>query len=81
MFFVATDRFANSSSTVVLSLKDGERMIEDRPLTETKEQIGGFFVVDVADLDAALSWAEKCPVSKFGKIEIRQSIMPISNAP
>jgi hypothetical protein len=56
-------------------LKDGEKRIQDGPFAETKETLGGFFAIDVPDLDAALAWAKKCPAAKTGKIEIRASAM------
>ena len=43
----------------------------DGPYADTKEQFAGYFFVDVPDLDAAISWAERCPSSKYGSIEIR----------
>jgi len=49
--------------------------VQDDPLAETHGTLGGFFVIDVPDLDAAMVWAEKCPAAKHGKIEIRASAM------
>jgi hypothetical protein len=49
------------------------RSPEDGPYADTKEQIGGTFVIDVPDLDAALAWAEKHPAAQWGTIEIRPS--------
>ncbi len=45
--------------------------VEDGPFTETKEQLGGFYIVDVNDLDAALDWAAKCPSAESGVVEVR----------
>ncbi|PCH81821.1 MAG: hypothetical protein COB90_03025 [Hyphomicrobiales bacterium] len=74
--FVDTDWLKPSSTATVLSLKDGKRHVQDGPYADTKEQLGGFFVINVADLDAALAWAEKCPAAKYGYIEVRPSAMP-----
>ncbi|MGZ5786383.1 MAG: YciI family protein, partial [Ramlibacter sp.] len=41
------------------------------PYADTKEQLGGFYILDVADLDAALSWAARCPGAALGSIEVR----------
>ncbi|KIT15777.1 YciI family protein [Jannaschia aquimarina] len=74
--FVDTDYLAPSSSATVLSLADGVRQIQDGPYADTREQLGGYFVIDVPDLDTALDWAEKCPSAQYGKIEVRPSAMP-----
>ena len=42
--------------------RDGERLVTDGPFAETKEQLGGFYLIEAADLDAALEWAEKIPL-------------------
>jgi hypothetical protein len=49
--------------------------VQDGPFAETRESLGGYFVVDVANLDAAMVWAEKCPAMRYGKVEIRASAM------
>lgn len=54
-----------------LRLRDGERMVQDGPYADTKEQLGGYFVLDVPDLDTALDWAARCPAAAYGAIEIR----------
>lgn len=50
---------------------DGTMFVQDGPITETKEQLGGIFVIDVPDLDAALEWAARAPVSA---VEVRQNL-------
>lgn len=62
-----------SSSTTTLTRRDGAMRVQDGPYADTKEQLGGTFVLDVPDLDAALAWAEKCPAAAWGTIEIRPS--------
>ena len=62
-----------SSSTTTLTRRDGSLRVQDGPYADTKEQLGGTFVIDVPDLDAALAWAEKCPAAAWGTIEIRPS--------
>ena len=73
--FVDTDWLHPAETATTITLKDGEKRIQDGPYAETKETLGGFFAIDVPDLDAALAWAEKCPAAKHGKIEIRSSAM------
>jgi hypothetical protein len=71
---VATDWLKPSFAGTTITLRDGARRVQDGPYAATKEQLGGFFVIDVPDLDAALSWAEKCPSVHQGIIEIRPSM-------
>jgi hypothetical protein len=46
-------------------------MITDGPFAETKEQLGGYYLIEAANLDAALDWAAKCPGARIGTIEVR----------
>ena len=68
-----------SSSSTTLTLKEGRLRVQDGPYADTKEQIGGTFVLDVPDLDAAIAWAEKCPAAQWGTIEIRPSAVRFSD--
>ncbi len=54
-----------------LRLNGGKRHVQDGPYADTKEQLGGFFIVDVPDLDAALEWAARCPAAATGAVEVR----------
>lgn len=74
--FVDTDWLQPSTNATTITLKHGEKRVQDGPYADTKEQLGGYFVIDVPDLDAALSWAEKCPSVHYGIIEVRASAMP-----
>jgi hypothetical protein len=62
-------RPTNSASTVRVA--DGKTQVLDGPYAETKEQLGGYFLIDVPDLDAALSWAARCPGASHGSVEVR----------
>lgn len=73
--FVSTDWLAPSSSSTTISLAGGKRHIQDGPFSESKEQVGGYYVIDVADLDTALAWAEKCPAVQYGTVEVRPTAM------
>ena len=73
--FVDTDWLQPTETATTVSLKGGTRLVQDGPFADTKESLGGYFVIDVADLDAAMVWAEKCPAAKTGKVEIRASAM------
>lgn len=73
--FVSTDWLKPSFTATTITLKDGTRRVQDGPFAASKEQIGGYYVIDVADLDAALAWAEKCPAAHAGVVEVRPSAM------
>ncbi|MGH1358855.1 MAG: YciI family protein [Burkholderiaceae bacterium] len=73
--FVDTDWLQPSLTATTVSMADGDRLIQDGPYADTKEQLGGYFVIDVADLDSALDWAARCPAAQMGKVEVRPSAM------
>jgi hypothetical protein len=60
-----------SDATTTVTLVNGEFVVQDGPFADTKEQLGGTFVIDVADLDAALEWARRAPSVAWGHVEIR----------
>ncbi len=66
------------SSATTLRLRDGQRLLQDGPFADTKEQLGGYFVIDVADLDAALAWAQRCPSAAEGAVEVRPLLPPMA---
>ena len=68
---IASDRLRPTSTATTVSIVDGETKVLDGPYAETKEQLGGYYLVDVPDLDAALSWAARCPGAAHGRIEVR----------
>jgi len=53
-----------------LRQRDGERHVQDGPYAETKEQLGGFYEIEVPDLDKALEWAARCPAAATGAVEV-----------
>ena len=59
------------SSATVVRAQGGQVVTTDGPFAETKEQLGGFWIIDVADLDAALEWARKATVACAAPVEIR----------
>jgi hypothetical protein len=52
-------------------IRDGKRSVQDGPFADTKEALGGYFIVEVKDLDAALEWAAKAPCVHEGSVEVR----------
>jgi hypothetical protein len=70
--FVAGEGLQSSTTATTLRVEGGERILTDGPFVETKEQVGGFYVVDCKDLDEAIEWAAKLPSSAQGGVtEIR----------
>ena len=59
-----------ATATTVVD-QGGSPLVTDGPFAETREQLGGFYLLDVPDLDAAIEWAHKCPGARSGKIELR----------
>ena len=55
---------------------EGKRRVQDGPFADTKEQLGGYYVIDVPDLDKALEWAARCPSASTGAAEIRPNMPP-----
>ena len=49
----------------------GERLVTNGPFAESREYLGGYQIIDVPDLDAALDWAARCPGAKYGRVEVR----------
>ncbi|XVU27080.1 YciI family protein [Actinoplanes sp. CA-054009] len=62
----------DSTTATTVRVKDGgERVVTDGPFAETREVLGGYYLIDVPDLDAAIEWAAKCPGAKHGSVEVR----------
>ena len=60
------------TSTATTVREDGGKpLVTDGPFAETKEQLGGYYVLDVENLDAAIEWAHRCPSTKHGSTELR----------
>lgn len=61
-------------------VRDGKRIVTDGPFAETREQLGGYYLIEAKDLDEAIAIAERIPPAKFGTIEIRP-VMEIAGLP
>jgi hypothetical protein len=68
---VAGEGLYPTQTATTLRVRDGERAVTDGPFAETKEQLGGFYVLECKDLDEAIEWAAKIPGAQRGSIEIR----------
>ena len=69
--YVTGDRLRAAASTTSVRVGDGKTHVVDGPYAEAKEQLGGFHVIDVPDLDTALAWAARCPSAARGVVEVR----------
>ena len=68
---LASDRLRPITTATSVRIVNGETKVLDGPYAESKEQLGGFYMIDVPDLDAALSWASRCPGASRGVVEVR----------
>lgn len=68
---ITTDVLDVVASTTTVTARDGAPEIQDGPFADTKEKLGGIFVIDVPDLDEALKWAQRNPATGWGSVEIR----------
>jgi hypothetical protein len=74
---VAGDALQATATATTVRVRDGQALNTDGPFAETKEQLGGYYVVEAPDLDEALAWAAKIPSARFGSIEVR----PLADMP
>lgn len=63
-----------ADTATTIRMKDGARQVQDGPYAATKEQLGGFYVIEVPDLNAALEWAARNPAASSGAVEVRPVI-------
>jgi hypothetical protein len=68
---VGSNRLQGSSAATTVRLANGKSQVLDGPYADSKEQLGGYYLIKVADLDAALSWAARCPAAGHGVVEVR----------
>ena len=70
--FVAGDPLQVPETGTTVRLKEGKRHVQDGPYADTKEQLGGFTILELPSLDAALDWAARCPAASYGAVEVRR---------
>lgn len=78
--FVSGDPLHGPETATTVRVRDGETITTDGPFAETKEVLGGYYVIEAADLDEALGWAAKCPAAFYGTLEVRP-VMDMSELP
>jgi hypothetical protein len=68
---VGSNRLRPATTATTVRIANGKSQVLDGPYADTKEQLGGYNLIDVADLDAALAWASRCPGASHGIVEVR----------
>ena len=66
-----SNRLQSVSTATTVRVANGKSQVLNGPYTDSKEQFGGYYLIDVPDLDAALSWAARCPAASHGVVEVR----------
>jgi hypothetical protein len=72
----AGQRLQPIATATTVRMRDGKRVVTDGPFAETREQLGGFYLIEAKDLDEALSIAERIPSARWGSIEVRPLVPP-----
>lgn len=78
--YIAASPLRPVSTARSLRLREGKRFVTDGPFAETREQLGGFYLIDASDLDEAIAIATRVPVARLGTVEIRP-VLEIAGLP
>ncbi len=73
--YVAGDALQPTSTATTVRIRDGQTLVTDGPFAETKEQLGGYYLVEAKDVDEALKIAERIPSARYGSIEVRPVVV------
>ena len=65
------NRLGGSSSATTVRTSNGKTQVHNGPFADSREQLGGYYLIDVPDLDAAIAWAARCPSAQHGIVEVR----------
>jgi hypothetical protein len=68
---VGSNRLQNTDVATTVKVADGKTQVLNGPFVDTKEQLGGYFLIEAPDLDAAIAWAARCPGASHGTVEVR----------
>ncbi|MEM5382719.1 YciI family protein [Paraburkholderia phymatum] len=74
---VGANRLQHTNTATTVRLVDGKPQVLDGPYSDSKEQLAGYYLIDVPNLDAAIAWASRCPGAAHGMMEVR----PVWTAP
>ncbi|MFC5525393.1 YciI family protein [Rhodanobacter ginsengisoli] len=66
-----SNRLRDTATATTVHVENGKSQVLDGPYVDSREQLGGYYLIDVPDLDAALAWAARCPGASHGTIEVR----------
>jgi len=69
--YVGADALEVAETATTVRLREGKRRVQDGPYADTKEQLGGFIILELPSIDAALEWAARCPGASLGAVEVR----------
>ncbi len=72
---IAGDELQPTSAATTVSVRDGETIVHDGPFSETKESLGGYYLIDVESPEEAAAWAARVPSARHGSIEVRPVVM------
>jgi hypothetical protein len=78
--FISASPLQSVATATTLKVREGRRLVTDGPFAETREQLGGYFMVEAKDLDEAIKIAEQIPAAKWGTVEIRP-VVELPNLP
>ena len=69
--YISSNQLQPASAATSIRQRDGKRLVTDGPYAETKEQLGGYYLIEARDLDEAIAIAERVPSAKWGVVEVR----------
>lgn len=69
--FLAVNALQSAAGTTTVRVKQGKTEVLDGPYAETREQLAGYYLIETADLNAAIAWAARCPDANVGRVEVR----------
>jgi hypothetical protein len=72
---VGANQLQPTGTATTVRIREGEQLVTDGPFAETKEALGGYYLVEVDTIDEALEWAAKIPSARYGTIEVRPIVM------
>lgn len=72
---ISGDELHPVATAKTISVSDGKQKVVDGPFAETKEALGGYYLINVETIEDALAWAAKCPGARYGRIEVRPVVM------
>ena len=78
--YVSGSPLQRSATGSTVRLQNGKRHVQDGPYADTKEQLGGFIMIEVPSLEAALDWAARCPTAATGAVEVRPTAVEVRTA-